>query len=87
VLRGLLKFIRFLLKEDGVRGILCLLVSIGWAMAIQGWAPQTMLWLLVGLVPSLALFGVGVTSFDARSDSDVSAIGGEGWRTYGVTCF
>lgn len=43
-----------------VKMMLCLFASIGWAMAFQKWAPQTVVWLPLGLVPSLLLAGAGV---------------------------
>jgi hypothetical protein len=41
--------------REVVKMILCLLASIGWAIAIQEWAPDTVTWLLIGLVPSALL--------------------------------
>jgi hypothetical protein len=46
--------------REVVKMMLCLLASIGWAMAIQKWAPDTVIWLLIGLVPSLLLGFAGV---------------------------
>jgi len=46
--------------REVVKMMLCLLASIGWAIAIQRWAPQTLTWLLIGLVPSLLLGFGGV---------------------------
>jgi hypothetical protein len=40
--------------REVVKMMLCLLASIGWPIAIQRWAPETLTWLL-GLVPSLLL--------------------------------
>jgi hypothetical protein len=47
--------------REVVKMMLCLLASIGWAMAIQNWAPETLAWLLIGLVPSLLLGVAGVS--------------------------
>ena len=47
--------------REVVKMMLCLLASIGWAMAIQKWAPETLTWLLIGLVPSLLLGFAGVS--------------------------
>jgi hypothetical protein len=40
--------------------MVCLLASVGWAMAIKNWAPDTDIWLFVGLVPSLLLACAGI---------------------------
>jgi hypothetical protein len=41
--------------REVVKMVLCFLASIGWAMAIHKWAPETVSWILVALVPSLLL--------------------------------
>jgi hypothetical protein len=46
--------------RDFLKMMLCFLASIGWAMGIQKWAPQTVVWLIIGLVPSLLLAVAGV---------------------------
>jgi predicted signal transduction protein with EAL and GGDEF domain len=38
-----------------VKMMVCLVASVGWAVAIDKWAPDTDIWLFVGLVPSLLL--------------------------------
>jgi hypothetical protein len=43
-----------------VKMMVCLLASVGWAMAVTNWAPDTDIWLFVGLVPSLLLAGAGI---------------------------
>lgn len=50
---------RRFLKSDVIRGMLCIGASLGSALAIQRWAPQSDVWLLVGVVTSLALAAVG----------------------------
>jgi hypothetical protein len=41
--------------REVVKMMLWFLTSIGWAVAIQKWAPDTVTWLLIALVPSLLL--------------------------------
>jgi hypothetical protein len=45
--------------RDLMKMMLCFLASIAWAMSIQKWAPDTTIWLFIGLVPSLLLAGAG----------------------------
>jgi hypothetical protein len=45
--------------REVVKTMLCFLASIGWAMAIQKWAPDTVTRLLIALVPSLLLGSAG----------------------------
>jgi len=41
------------------KAIGCLLAAILWAKAIQRWAPQTVAWLIIAVVPSLGLALLG----------------------------
>jgi hypothetical protein len=45
--------------RDLLKMMLCFLASISWAVAIKKWAPETVVWWIIGLVPSLLLVGVG----------------------------
>ena len=46
--------IRELLQING-----CLLGGIAWAMCIHRWAPPTLTWLLIGVIPSIILVLIG----------------------------
>jgi hypothetical protein len=52
-------FVRRLLKDDVVRGMLCIGASLGSALATQRWAQESAVWLIVGAVIALALAAVG----------------------------
>jgi hypothetical protein len=59
--------------REALKMFACFLAGIGWAMVIQKWAPDTTIWLFIGLVPALLLV-VARGFFAIRSDSDVLAL-------------